>query len=45
MKCIRAEGACRLFQFRVEVRDGIANDADDDGGVVEDMGDENKDKG
>ena len=34
---VRAEGACHLFEFGVEAGEGGANDADDDGGVVENV--------
>ena len=38
LKCVRAEGAGGLFELRVEAGEGVAYDADNDGGVVEDVG-------
>ena len=37
---VRAEGTGGLFEFGVEVRQCRANNADDDGGVVEEVGEE-----
>ena len=39
----RERAAC--FEFWVKAREGIADDADDDGGVVENVGGKDKDEG
>ena len=42
---VRAKGAGGLFEFRVEAGEGVAYDTDDDGGVVEDVGEEDEEEG
>jgi len=37
---VRAEGTGSLFEFGVKAGEGITHDADDDGGIVEDVGEE-----
>ena len=42
---IRAEGTGGGFEFRVEAGEGVADDADDDGGVVKNVGKKDERKG